>query len=177
LWINRRSFGFSPPATPPGSSPPQPACFPGADDPIRHTKVDSARFEGTDERARGELLLRQAVTGKRDSQTQCRSTAGADRRTQSAGRAAHPVPPDRTSAPQGLTQFSSIFFRLSRPPAINALEELGNARVTLGLGRIIGRVLALAAPAPDHLCHAAGPGRTETVDTYPVNGSGDSMIL
>src|SRR6266403_3391134 len=116
LWINRRSFGFSPQPRRQDLHRLTRRASPGADNPIRHTKVDSARFEGTDERARGELLLRQAVTGKRDSQTLCRST-----QEQIGGRKARAAPHIQCRRtvllpPQGLTQFSSIFFRLSRPP-------------------------------------------------------------
>jgi hypothetical protein len=58
VWINRRSFGFSPQPRHQDFYRFTRRASPGADNPIRHTKVDSARFEGTDERARGELFLR-----------------------------------------------------------------------------------------------------------------------
>src|ERR1700674_1605370 len=76
------------------------------------------------------------------------------RRAAPCGRSCRPW---RRSCAPGPDSLLEHFFQIVETAAINALEELGNARVTLGLGRIVGRVLALAAPAPDHLCRARRP--------------------
>src|SRR2546430_15474343 len=65
--------------------------------------------------------------------------------------------PWRRSRGPGRDSVLEHFLQIVETAAINAGEELGNARITLGLGRIVGRVLAPAAPAPDHPRRARGP--------------------
>src|ERR1700730_8011144 len=76
------------------------------------------------------------------------------RRAVRCGRSCRPW---RRSCATGPDSVLEHLFQIVETAAINALEELGNAGVTLGLRRIVGRVLALAAPAPDHLCRARRP--------------------
>jgi len=111
------------------------------------------------------------VTGKRDPRPSAAAPQEQIGGRKARAAPAHPVPPDRTSAPQGLTQFSSIFFSDFRDRRDNALEELVTP-ASLSASAIIGRVLALAVPLQITFVMPAGPGSTpETVDTYPVNAA------
>src|ERR1700686_5777734 len=76
------------------------------------------------------------------------------RRAARCGRSCRPW---RRSCAPGPDSVLEHFLQIVETAAIDAPEELGNARIALGLGRIVGRVLALAAPAPDHPCHARRP--------------------
>src|SRR2546421_4486759 len=74
-----------------------------------------------------------------------------------AARCAGSCRPWRRSGGPGRDSVLEHFLQIVETAAINALEKLGNTGIALGLGRIVGRVLALAAPAPDDLCHARRP--------------------
>src|SRR5204862_7733756 len=68
-----------------------------------------------------------------------------------------PPGPGADHADPGVTSVLEHLLQIVETAAINALEELGNARIALGLGRIVGGVLALAATAPDHPGRARRP--------------------